>query len=475
MKKSLLLILLAVMVIAISTFTACSTISNLFGEQEYDGVIITKNMSTEYENPIYIWWNPGISSRFIAETAIDAFFEEYPEYNSNSIRVDTPGTQDRNALEAALASRSAPSMVRLNQLYVNQMGSNGFLENLTEDKYNVNQYEDKFIPSTWEAVKYKDAIYGIPFDVNTKVLMYNKDLLNEADTIVPTTYDEYVESTKAVKSLGLENTYGTAMSLYANTYDTTFSWLSLLWRMGGDVLNEDYTEATFNQQPGIDAFNIVLEGVKEQKISVSDNSGLTEFNSGNIAFIEADTTKMQTYFENDKFEINPMIVYKESVPNYSVMDLYSLAVISEEAGNNNTKMSYDFAVYLATDPIYAGQFSKMKRAIPSLIEASEDSYYESRIPKLFLDQVKNSKLRPSVSCWPQIEGIIRLAFNESNNGQRTVEDALNAAAETVNQLLADEIRNKEAVSVEQWNENRNWRDDYRDRGQWGDRRNNRRD
>lgn len=400
------------------------------------------------ENNLYVWWDSDANAMTVISNAIYDFFEANPHYlegeNKKTINPYTPASQDRLAFEMNVVAQTAPNIIRMDHVYISALGTAENVEDLR--RFDFQRHKDKFIESTWKGVVYKGEtnpdgpIYGIPFDANTIALMYNKDLLNRAGKSVPTTYNELIEAGNAVKSLNMEKVWPYTLSVNDRDNWSTFNFLFWLWRLGGEVLNEDYTQAKFHEQPGIDALNRYIELTKTYQLA--DPAGYHEgdFASGNLAMIDMGQWWIKGVSESDNFAFAPMIYLDETktIKNHSGLGLYAISITSEAAGNKNVQLSYEFAEFLGTTPQYQIDFCRDRNFTPSLIQAAEDDYFNDEIHQVFIEQLKIAKARPGVACWPDIEAAIHNALNEVMNSNRSATEALSAAADVVNNLLQKE-------------------------------------
>lgn len=99
--------------------------------------------------------------------------------------------------------------------------------------------------------------YAMPRETTASVMIYNKTLLEESGAALPTedwTWDDFVEIARTVtQGEGAEKIYGVA-NFTANAY--TFV---RVWQKGGDVLNEDRTEYTMNQEAAVAAVKSIAD------------------------------------------------------------------------------------------------------------------------------------------------------------------------------------------------------------------------
>lgn len=65
-----------------------------------------------------------------------------------------------------------------------------------DNYFNSWEDKDKFLPNVMEAMKIDGVIYGIPYETNVRLLLYRKDVFEEYNLEVPTTWEEYLETAK---------------------------------------------------------------------------------------------------------------------------------------------------------------------------------------------------------------------------------------------------------------------------------------
>src|SRR5258708_19097500 len=98
------------------------------------------------------------------------------------------------------------------------------------------------------------SVYGLPKDWNSLAVFYNKQMFQAAGVPFPTdnwTWDDMRADAKKLTKPG-----NAASSVYGITLNPDPSrWAAFLFAAGGSVLNKDGTQATFNNQAGVDSLN----------------------------------------------------------------------------------------------------------------------------------------------------------------------------------------------------------------------------
>ena len=145
-------------------------------------------------------------------------------------------------------------------------------------------------------MRYKDGIYGMPGNLGTHCLYYNKKLFDEEGISYPDenwTWDDFKEAAiKLTKrdSRGVAYQFGTVLP----------DWVTLSYSFGGEIWNKDRTKSVFNSQENIKAFTFYQDLYRKYKVAPSpfkakDEGGdIQGFLAGRVAMFEGITHERQT-------------------------------------------------------------------------------------------------------------------------------------------------------------------------------------
>lgn len=441
MKRKWLLFFLTLCIAMTSVFGGCNGF-----------YILEKTPDLNYRTPtpmnmaqtIFVWWSQDEDDLILLNDAWYDFRDLYvfgdnakysEKINMFSMDGDPNGTTQ---LEQQYMAGTAPDLLRMDHVYLTYLGEKGLVVDLQE-RFGVNQQlANQFIPSTWDASCSGNAVYGIPFDANTFVFGGKSAVLEQAGVGLPTTYNELRSTGAKIKALNPEESvYTLPVAGYSTMSPVTALFMTWLWRMGGDLLNEDNTEAIFNDpETGVAALNMMLQ-LQEDGLAPREGYEVEKSVLGDYG-----TWWMQGFTEEMEFALQPQL--KEGVPQYSALGLYDLAVVSSAS---EVEMTYDFAVHLATGKSnasgkhYAYTYCRNHSFIPALEAAAttggiwNTSDTEGEFWRMSVEQLRLSKSRPTVPCWPDIETALATAVIMVMNGEAVPKEALDAAAATANRLL----------------------------------------
>jgi multiple sugar transport system substrate-binding protein len=119
--------------------------------------------------------------------------------------------------------------------------------------------EDEFIPAIWKAGIYQDKRYGIPLDVHSLAMYWNKDLAAKAQADPPPSEGQaYEQALAKLVSGGVTDPFW-----MPSQWPAHLMFLSLLWQNGGAPYSDDGTKATFNSDAGVTALTWMVDQIKK--------------------------------------------------------------------------------------------------------------------------------------------------------------------------------------------------------------------
>ncbi|WP_166999368.1 ABC transporter substrate-binding protein [Paramicrobacterium fandaimingii] len=150
--------------------------------------------------------------------------------------------------------------------------------------------DDDFIPAIYDAYSKIDGKrYSIPFDGDTEVLFYNKEILERNGVEPPTTWNEYADAvakiTEAEKDDGV---YGAAIMGQQTPIILMSTYANRLAGFGGGFLDEE-GNPTLDTEAAIGAaasLNDVVGDAMPTPLETGFDQALQAFLSGKVAFME---------------------------------------------------------------------------------------------------------------------------------------------------------------------------------------------
>ncbi|MBO0778320.1 MAG: ABC transporter substrate-binding protein [Ktedonobacteraceae bacterium] len=176
-------------------------------------------------------------------------------------------------MRANVASNTVPDVFYLQPAMSNEYISSGKLLNLSpymaHDGVKADDYYSALLnPFTCT----NGSIYGLPKDWNSLGVFYNKKMFQDAGLAAPsaswTWNDMQNDAQKLTKNPGSPNAvYGAVLSADLSR------WGAFLIAAGGSVLNKDGTQATFNDQTGVQAMQFYASFFKNKTAALPTTVG----------------------------------------------------------------------------------------------------------------------------------------------------------------------------------------------------------
>jgi multiple sugar transport system substrate-binding protein len=321
----------------------------------------------------------------------------------------------------------------------------------------VSDIQGSYAEGTVSGASFNDQVWGYPTEVNVWQLLYNKQMFEDAGvTDAPETWDEFREAAAAVTEGG---TPGLGL-LQGWDSGVVHPWTSLLWSNGGEYVSEDASEAQFNSQEGIDALQLQMDMLDEgSAITVTDDDNA--FLNGQVAM--------------------------EFRPNYYGADLRAgmqggienvgVAPIPHTEGNESTALQYEwlwgvsqasqqqeeawrFLTWLNSprsdggstpagdmaSPAAGGASSPMGDFLTSALNAipgrtSDQEAHEDIVGdpfvSAFVTALETARTEPIIAGAQEIKTALQTQIESAWAGQKSPDEALNAAADEANRILGE--------------------------------------
>ena len=187
-------------------------------------------------------------SRAATETRVQSQVDAYNATHQNKVELRLVPTDEYvGVVGNAATANELPDLFSADVVFMPNWTSQGLFMDITDRIDGLpgidNVGQAHIVASSWEGKK-----YGLPFIIDLSVWMYNKDLFRQAGLdpeVPPTTLAAFADAARKVQALNIAGTYGTYFGGNCGGCNV-FTWWPIIWAEGGDVMNEDGTEATLN-------------------------------------------------------------------------------------------------------------------------------------------------------------------------------------------------------------------------------------
>jgi multiple sugar transport system substrate-binding protein len=368
------------------------------------------------------------------------FNDTHPDIHVESIRC----CSNDKALEkvtVALQGDQAPDITYQYGSSLPQLAAAPGLVDLTEWSQEADVAYDDFIAGAREAGTFEGKVLGVPALIDNLAIVYNKELFAQAGVEEPTadwTWDDFRAAAAALTDASTQ-TFGFGFPADASE-DSVWHFDPMLWQAGGSILSEDGTQATFNSEAGVRALD-VLRGM-----AVDDQS----------VYLDLQNTKLDDLFNTGKIAM--LITGPWALSGYPDID-YGVQVLPSFDGDHQTIAGPDFWVVFDngderrdaaltflqwfTAPEQIQTDSEANGHLPTRSSVIEEPGFtddlESSFPGVgtFAENLTNvQQARPVLATYPQISVAMGEAVVAAMLGEKTSQEALDDAANEVNDILS---------------------------------------
>ncbi len=127
------------------------------------------------------------------------------------------------------------------------------------DQWKSNGLYDDFLPGLLDAMKTEKGYVAIPYNLDMRVLWYNKTLLDKAGAEAPTDWQSYLDACAALKKNGV---YGFSLSSASSNGNSFQTLTGVLINNGGGLFDEEQKPNCVTQT-NIEALDWVVEMIKK--------------------------------------------------------------------------------------------------------------------------------------------------------------------------------------------------------------------
>lgn len=304
------------------------------------------------------------------------------------------------------------------------------------------EVQDQYTESAMLSQMVDGEVYGLPYAVETTLLYYNRDLVDEEN--LPTTLDEWYEFSKNITGDG---TYG-----FLALWDQIYYAQSIIGGYGGYIFaqddegNYDVEDIGLNNEGAIEAAEYIQkfysEGlfpsgiIGEQGINVLDSL----FSEGKAAAVISGPWNLGPYEQAGiDYGVVPLPKLSNGEPMSSFVGVKSYNVSSY---SEYPELAQELVLWLTNEENQLTRYENT-REVPA-VKALEDNpvITESDSTQAIFEQSGNSVLMPGIPEMSEVWTPADSALQTIATGSAEPEEALNGAAEAIrNQIEANHSGN----------------------------------
>lgn len=344
--------------------------------------------------------------------------------------------------KTAYTAGEAPEVTIVEIASIQEFGESGLLEDLTtfveKDKVDIKDYQ----PGLMENSYVNDKLVAIPYLRSTPILYMNATLLKEAglDPSGPKNWEEFEEY---CRKLSKDGVVGLTYPVYI--------WVAegfLAQAGGGSMISDDKTKSNVNTPEMVKSLEFLKKMGDEGIIKIlpagtegNDKLKIDFKNQKTAMFFSstADLTYTLQVANESGFELNTAFMpsdVKAAVPTGGA-NMVMISGLSEE----KQEAAWEFIKFM-TDKERTEKASKNTGYLPTRIsavnsEAMKTLYQEKPQFKIAVDQLQNSKGRPMVKSYSEIEKLIKESHERILLKGADINTELTKLESDINKLLSE--------------------------------------
>lgn len=362
-------------------------------------------------------------------------FEEETGIDVELINMGWDNVAERVTAEMT-SGGSSYDVIEFDNSWVAKFGANDWLYPL--DEYITDEMKEGIVPALLEKFTYDGKLYGICWNNDTRFLMYNKAMLDEAGIEAPArTYDELMEQTKILQEAGICD-YGYIDS-YMQAQSGFNEFCQLVYSFGGRYL-DDEGNPVMDSDPGLKAAYEYLvqaynDGIYDPSALMADYDTVANvFYSGTTAYM------LQAWagiYANSNDESVSTIPGQVEVADYSISadgETQAVLTLPEAMAIPKTSENKD-AAWKYIEYMSSKEFDKEKSkaigALPIWSELFQDEELLAEYPywEQFGKQSEFAKGEPDILWFDEFSNIVQIETQNIILGTNSVEDGLAAMQE----------------------------------------------
>jgi len=352
-------------------------------------------------------------------------------------------------LQLALISGTVADIILMDDELFPAYAIRGYLEDL--GPYMERDAEElrleEFLPTSIESFNYRGFQGALPWDGNTVLVFYNKDLFDAEGIPYPdrdwtwSDFRDYAKRlTKDLDGDGRTDQYGTNFQFEFMGFEP------LLWCFGGDVLNADRTRSALHEPQGVAAARFAYEMMHEDhSVAQQGEVGfLTEVQllTGRVAMVQAGSY-MIPMLNRAKGAMRWDVAHMPVGPHgdrYTRVTWDGIS-ISAHTDARRKAIAWDFIKYFVRSQNQAA-IGQRQRGIPVRRPEALAYYVNPETPaeeEIALEATAYGKLTPITPRFLQLRDVTRIEYDRLNLAQvtgTTPEESFARLEAQINDVLA---------------------------------------
>ena len=402
------------------------------GEAATGGGATEPGAAQEISGNVLFWhaYGEGPETEALAEI-ISAFEEANPDATIEA--VGFPYDELRQRLVTSMAGGSLPCLFRSDIIWVPEFAARGILAPLDQEMPDFQEYADSMYEGALATALWDGSYYGLPLSTNTRAMIVNPDALTEAGLDAPpATMDEFRQLAEGLAESGT--------AVFADNDLAGWNVLPWIWSFGGDMTDEDVTQATgyLNSPESVAAVEMLYEFyeqglIPELIIGAGGTDAAQGLAQGQYATV-LDGPWIYPVIQEQFADFQPEAGLMPEGDGGSVSVVGGEDIVLTQACESRGA-AIEFIRHILSEESQlalaeAGQMSVRTDLAENMVEIQE--YYD-----VFVEQLDvGARPRTPHPEWTRMEEAMKNQLQQAFQGRQSVQEALDAAAEEIDAMLA---------------------------------------
>jgi multiple sugar transport system substrate-binding protein len=343
-----------------------------------------------------VTWCIGKDTSGAFQTVVDNFNKANPNANAKLLELPESADEQRRLQVQRLEAKSTQcDVLGMDVIWTAEYAAQGWLLDVSDS---IEQNKDQFIESTLETAQYDDKYWAIPFNTNAGFVYYRTDQASEA----PASWEDMLDQAKQQDGFIFQG---------ARYEGLTVNFLELLYSAGGNVVNEDASQATADTQEVKDVLEFMSKAVDDGAVPKAVTTYMEEesrraFEAGRATYMRNWPYAYALGKESpvaDKFDVTTFPEYNGNA-GAGVLGGYNLAV---SAFSENPEGALAFAEFATSADQQVPQVTEA--SLPAVVsEVYDRPEVKKALPFAaeLRKAVEQAKPRPVSPVYPQISEAI---------------------------------------------------------------------
>lgn len=387
----------------------------------------TKETAPAKPVEISFWYEPGGEAGKLFETMAKEFNDSQKAVIVKPVFVD-PGNFTTKTTAALVAKNPPDTALVIHQHVPNFKQSLVPVEDMM--KGDSSFQKDQFYESEWSMMTLDNKIYSLPYETTNLGIIYNKDMFTAAGVNAPKTWDELRDVARKLTNPDKKE-FGMIFPVGSND---PFFFQPFIWQNGGDFMNKDRTDVTFDTPEVLGAIQLLADMIQKDK-SIPLTPPENGFLSGKVGMTLSGPWEVPSFSKNAKFQWGalPLPKGKQNATNVGGTTLVMFKSTPERE-----KAAWTFLKYMSSKEAAIRLTTLGWLPIRKDAEASPE--WKAKIAELpqlqvFMDQMQYGRLRPFGDHYDEIAQAFMDGLNAVFYGKMTPSEGMRTATEKSRAIL----------------------------------------